>query len=413
MHAGGQRTLHDHTPWEELTAALIAGVPDLLDEVREMLRPVAPEYAQFLVERRGEVDVVAEAAMAALVEHAQHCLRPSGASGGEAPLPDTVIELFNEVGRNQWSDGFALRTLLSAYQVGGRVAWHHVAATALGCGVVSTALAAMAEAVFFFVDELCAASTDGYVAAQTRSAAERERRREVLVELLLSDRSDTAALHAVANQAGWPLPQRAAVVFVDGNHESSQQLLSRLGPHCLPVRNAGQPGAIVPDADGPGRRARLTSVLRGSGAVVGRDVSLQNLPASARLAELAAELRRSGALTEDPVFVDDHLDAVIVHRDPRLLDLLRRQCLAPLDAAAPASRLMLAETLRCWLLNMGDRRAVAEQLHVHRQTVRYRMTRLQELFGPTLNDPATRARLMLVLAWEPERRASHLVRAAN
>jgi len=56
---------------------------------------------------------------------------------------------------------------------------------------------------------------------------------------------------------------------------------------------------------------------------VGRAVPLHQLPASAGLAELAAELWRSGALTGDPVLVEEHLDTVIVHRDPRLLDLLR------------------------------------------------------------------------------------------
>jgi len=382
-----------------LIAALTAGVPALLDDVREMLRPVAPEYAEFLVEHGGEVVVVAEAAMAALVEHAEQCLIPVDAPDS-ASLPDDVVSLFGEVGRNQWADGYALRTLMSAYRVGGRAAWHHISATALECGVTAKALAAMAEAVFFFVDELCAASTHGYVSAQTQSAAEREHRRDVLVDLLLSDRSDSAALQAVANQAGWPLPQRAAVVFVEPDNEAARQVLSRLGPHCLPVRNGGRPGVIVPDANGPGRRARLATALRGSGAVVGADVSLKHLPASARLAELAAELRGSGALTADPVFVDEHLDAVIVHRDPQLLALLREQCLAPLHDAAPGSRQMLQETLRSWLLNMGDRQAVAEQLHVHRQTVRYRLARLHELFGAALDDPNRRARLTLALAWD-------------
>ena len=117
--------------------------------------------------------------------------------------------MFEEVGHNQWHEGFALRTLLSAYQVGGRVAWHHVAATALGVGLAATDLAALAEALFFFVDEWCAASTDGYLAAQTASAAEREHRRDVLVDMLLSDRSDMAALQAAAAEAGWALPKRA------------------------------------------------------------------------------------------------------------------------------------------------------------------------------------------------------------
>jgi DNA-binding PucR family transcriptional regulator len=51
------------------------------------------------------------------------------------------------------------------------------------------------------------------------------------------------------------------------------------------------------------------------------------------------------------------------------------------------------------LCTMGDRQAMAAELHVHPQTVRYRLARLHELFGPALEDPATRARLMLALAW--------------
>jgi len=50
---------------------------------------------------------------------------------------------------------------------------------------------------------------------------------------------------------------------------------------------------------------------------------------------------------------------------------------------------------------MGARQAVADQLHVHRQTVRYRLARLHELFGAALDDPNQRARLTLALAWEP------------
>ena len=158
---------------EVLTSALIGGVPALLDEVRTML---APEYAEYLIEGRADVVVAAEAAMEAFVEHAQRCLSLTQSPREVELLPDTALSMFEEVGRNQWSEGFALRTLLSAYQVGGRVAWHHVAATSLRSGVGAEALTALAEAVFYFVDELCAASTDGYVTAQTASAAEREHR---------------------------------------------------------------------------------------------------------------------------------------------------------------------------------------------------------------------------------------------
>jgi DNA-binding PucR family transcriptional regulator len=97
------------------------------------------------------------------------------------------------------------------------------------------------------------------------------------------------------------------------------------------------------------------------------------------------------------------MDAVIVHRDEQLLEALRDRCLAPLQAAAKGSRQAFRDTLRSWLVHMGDRRAVADELQVHPQTVRYRMGRLHELFGPVLSDPDGRLRLLLALAWEGQR----------
>ena len=94
------------------------------------------------------------------------------------------------------------------------------------------------------------------------------------------------------------------------------------------------------------------------------------------------------------------MDAVIVHRDERLLDALRGRCLAPLEGAARGSVDSLRDTLRSWLVHMGDLRAVAAELHVHRQTVRYRMSRLHELFGRALDDPDARLRLLIALAWD-------------
>ena len=88
--------------------------------------------------------------------------------------------------------------------------------------------------------------------------------------------------------------------------------------------------------------------------------------------------------------MEDHLDALIVHRDPRILLALREQVLAPLTAAPIASRERLAETLASWLRWMGDRRAMAAELHVHPQTVRYRLGQLRELLAArwTIRPPA-------------------------
>jgi DNA-binding PucR family transcriptional regulator len=82
-----------------------------------------------------------------------------------------------------------------------------------------------------------------------------------------------------------------------------------------------------------------------------------------------------------------------------MLEALREQALAPLSELGPSVRERLSETLGAWLRHMGDRQAVAAELHIHPQTVRYRMSQLHEAFGPALDDPATRTRLTLALAW--------------
>jgi hypothetical protein len=311
---------------------------------------------------------------------------------GEQPL-------FEEIGRAQWQLGRELTSLLSAYQIGARVAWHHVAEVALEVGVPSDVFASLAEAVFIFIDQLSSASARGYVLEQSEAAATRERLRDELGNMLLSDRSDTSAVQAAAARVDWPLPRHAAVILVEPDNPVGSALLARLDHSCLHVRRQRMLCAIVPDPDGPQRRQRLTSALRGAGAVVGHAVALEHLPASMRVVETAAQLRRSGVLDDDPVFVDEHLDSIIVHRDPRLLEAFRDQCLAPLAELGPVTRHRLCETLASWLRHLGDRRAVAEELHIHPQTVRYRLSQLRELFGDSLDDPENRRRLTLALAW--------------
>jgi PucR C-terminal helix-turn-helix domain len=384
---------------DQLEDVLVDGLPDLLDELEKLLRDVSDDYATFVTDSRDVVLGAAQGAVRSLLAIADSIL-----AGGERATewgPDADWGLFEEIGRIQWRQGTPVGTLLSAYQLGARVAWRQMSQRALSHGLRPNALAALAEAVFCFVDQLSSASAAGYLSEQSEAAAARERSRDELVDLLLSDRSDTSSVRAAALRAGWPVPGTAAVLFVEANNEVGRDIVSRLDQSCLLVRRPGLLGAIVPDPAAPGRRQRLAKALRGSSAVVGHTVALDHLPASAQIAELATRLQQAGVLAEDPVFVDEHIDAIIVHRDQRLLDALCRQVLQPLEGASPAFREPLRQTLRSWLRTMGDRRAIAEELHVHPQTVRYRMGRLRSLFGAALDDPAVRLQLTLALAWDP------------
>ncbi|HEY8581292.1 MAG TPA: helix-turn-helix domain-containing protein, partial [Capillimicrobium sp.] len=66
----------------------------------------------------------------------------------------------------------------------------------------------------------------------------------------------------------------------------------------------------------------------------------------------------------------------------------------------------LAETLRAWLELQGSAPAVAARLHVHPQTVRYRLARLREELGDALDDPAARFELLLALRAQQLQRQS-------
>ncbi|MGH3811275.1 MAG: PucR family transcriptional regulator, partial [Pseudonocardiaceae bacterium] len=314
MHQTDDRIcLHDLVP------AIIDRLPAILADVRGLLVEQQPHYARFLAEEFDEVVVTAEGFIARLVGLAERDLMTQELAF------EVEHALFEEIGRVHRQQEQDITHLLTAYRTGAAVAWRHVADVALALGFAAEALAGLAAAVFTAVDQLSAASLQGYVRAQSTAGYDRQRHRDDLAELLLSDRCDTAALHAAAARAGWPLPRQAAVVLIAPDNEAARVLLDRLDDSCLRLRRPQTLVAIVPDPAGPGRRKRLATALRGAMAVVGATVSLDRLPASVGLAELAVRLQQAHVLADDPLFVDEHLDAMVVHRDERLLAALRQQ----------------------------------------------------------------------------------------
>ncbi|WP_439674889.1 PucR family transcriptional regulator [Embleya sp. MST-111070] len=73
------------------------------------------------------------------------------------------------------------------------------------------------------------------------------------------------------------------------------------------------------------------------------------------------------------------------------------QVLAPLRAHDAGGRGDLIVSLRAWLARHGQWDAAAGDLGVHRHTLRYRIRRVEEILGRTLDDPDTRAELWFAL----------------
>jgi PucR C-terminal helix-turn-helix domain len=376
-------------PWEALPSGLVEvlrpELPGVADEIIAEIGASVPAYARPLEGAfgrgvRGGVDEALQQFLA-LVGDATS----SRAQGRE---------VYRALGRGEWREGRSLDALLAAYRVGARVAWRRLARAGTAAGVDTETMNLLAEAIFAYIDELSAESVEGYAEAQALAAGERQRRRQRLLELLLTDPTTTAGLRRrAADEAEWALPERAAVVVVAGD---ATRLAGRVGPDVLGGRVGDAECVVMPDAEGPGRGAVLVAALRGRAAAIGPAVPLAALPDTFRWARAALALGADG-----PLRVDDRLAALIVRADPALGARLREQRLAPLDGLPERSRARLAETLAAWLDERGNAVAVAKRLHVHPQTVRYRLAQLRDRFGDALEDPEARFELQLALRSVP------------
>uniref|UniRef100_UPI0004C63719 PucR family transcriptional regulator n=1 Tax=Streptomyces sp. NRRL S-146 TaxID=1463884 RepID=UPI0004C63719 len=141
--------------------------------------------------------------------------------------------------------------------------------------------------------------------------------------------------------------------------------------------------------------------LRGRPAAIGPTVAVTEAAQSLRLATRALGLMGRGLLPRQGVVrCSEHLSTLLLYGDEPLLERLRARVLAPLDTVSAGQRDRLAETLLAWLLSGSNVPDVAVRLHIHPQTVRYRLRQLEKLFGDALHDPATRLDLILALRAE-------------
>ena len=376
-------------PWASLPAGLGESVrpflSDVVDEVIGSIPSEVPTYARPLEGRFGQgVRTGVEVALGRFLD----------LPGTDSPaLTPQDRDVYFALGRGELRQGRSLEALLAAYRVGARVAFRRFAELA---GLIDPALLMpLAESVFAYIDELSAVTAEGYAEEQSRRAGEADRRRGELLALLLSGTADLPSVTAAAAAVGWAVPDEVVAVVVD--EERGGGLRTRLGPDALVAAYGREVVALVPSPVRAPAREALRSSLTGWRAGVGPARPWSAAATSLRLAQQAATLLTRGLVEVEPVFADEHLADLVVHRDADLVAVLAARRLAPLEQLRDSSRERFAETLLAWLQHRGERQHVAAALHVHPQTVGYRLGKLREMFGPVLDDPQGRFELEIAL----------------
>jgi hypothetical protein len=307
-----------------------------------------------------------------------------------------ALEGAYRLGRGEARSGRSMEALLAAYRIGARVSWRDLSRTAVDAGVEAEQLSRFAELVFAYIDELSAASAAGHTDELESTGRVRQRNLDRLARALVGGAAADAVV-AAAERADWEPPVALSAVLLPESQVS--QGVTVLDPRTLhPTEDvAGVPEGLalllVPSTGTPAARAGLLQALRGTTAVVG--------PTVPWLEAARSHARAARAVTiglEDLVDTDAHLGALLLAADPETRADLRARVLAPLAASRPSTADKLAETLRAWVLHQGRRDAVAEELFVHPQTVRYRVGQLRELYGDRLEDPQFVLEVTLALA---------------
>jgi hypothetical protein len=278
-----------------------------------------------------------------------------------------------------------LEDLLHAYRLGSRISWSALEDAARPRERPS--LLHGTELLLDYIDQVSAAVSHAYLAERQHLVSEEERQLRNLLDALVGGGALPAELHGLAEQVGLPLTDRYRP-FASAVHGAPARRHSELASALrdrgvLALTEGVRVAGLAPDGD-PGSMAAL-----GDGDVVvalapptQRADLATALDDMRRLADLGRRLGRTGI-----VAVDELLPELLLDSAPRVAEVLRQRVLGPLQDGPARRTADLVNTLSVYLDSSLDRRSAAQRLHVHPNTLDYRLRQVHELTGLNLHRP--------------------------
>ncbi len=314
-----------------------------------------------------------------------------------------TLESPRATGASRAEEGVPYASVLQAFRLGGRFIWELLVERAEPAA--QDRLLRAAADVWAVSDDLAAHVTDAYRGALADKARRDGQMRAVLVGTLLDGDGNSTA----------PLWETSGILDLD-----------RTGPFVVVSAECTTPGdEALDDIERRLRRSNVTSAWRvdldhhegvvalrlGFGfeelTVLVGEVAHARVGVSTELGRLeeAQEGRRQARIacaagtpgTSEVVrFGTDPL-AMLLASSPEQARGLAEAVLAPVLALSADDREVLMGTARAWLACGGSTSTAARELHVHRNTVRYRIRRLEEVTGRDLARPVDAAQLYVAL----------------
>jgi PucR C-terminal helix-turn-helix domain/GGDEF-like domain len=372
-----------------LGAELLEDVPELADRLAEWIRSELASYGFSAVTREDLRRSCADNLTEILCRMAGQELR-----NPEAPVA---------TGRRRAEQGFPLAEVLHAFRLGGRVIWDELVARARRAGPHATdALVDTASSLWELIDDYSVLVASAYQERMAElSRLDAERRSLVVDAVLAGLAAENPSLPESAAALGLPLHGSFVLISVDPvgaepvERAVADELRGRGGAGAFRLRTGRYLGVV---SLGPTvtRAALREAVEAAATARVGLSplyTELSGTPEALRLADIARACLPAGS--KGVVTYEDHPVRTLLASDADTGWRTARIVLEPVLALDPESRALLLETLQVWFASGGSAAEAARALYCHRNTVRNRLLRLEELTGRSLEDPQGLAELFL------------------
>ncbi|MEV0495809.1 PucR family transcriptional regulator [Streptomyces atratus] len=308
------------------------------------------------------------------------------------------------IGQTKAGLGAPLEAVTHAFRTGGRFIWETLVAEA--GDRAGEALLHTASDIWSIIDAYSEAATDAYRASVEDLAARDARTKERLLAALLDGEvRDSADLWESSRTLRIPrhgtfLVATAEAVDSDGEAPPGEETLPCVEERLAELRvrsvwrtdGKGQVGLLsLPSAEVlPAVRDLLAGLAAARLGLSASFTGLTQAGDALRQAQLAAWC--SPPRTRAVVRYEDVPLQLLLVRQPDVGRDLADRVLGGLPAAGP-ERDTLLETLEAWYASGGSTSAAAQLLYCHRNTVLYRLRRVEELTGRSVNDPVASAEL--------------------
>ena len=300
---------------------------------------------------------------------------------------ESVLDIPRATGRRQVQQDLPLEGALRAFRAAGHVVWEWLVARARASGApVGDALLDGAAEVWRVVDLFCAELAQAYRDEESLLRNRDERVQAAVLGALLEGRgADPTFARDASHALGLRMGEQ--LVCVVGVAETPEELALDNARERLRVGGftsvwatfaGSEVGVVALGTRSAGRvRQLLAPAVRARAGMSPAFVELSDLPRARHLAETAAR-------TQGPKGVrvlEDDLVAGLVVDAPLVAEMVYERTVGKLLAAEGQDGPALLSTLRAFLENDGSLNAAAAKSFVHRNTMLYRLNKIEKITG--------------------------------